>query len=367
LRNLSSETLHAAVCHRFGEPLTVQDVELQPPAPGEVTVRVSACGICHSDVSFIDGAWGGPLPAVYGHEVAGVVTEVGIGVGTVKPGDHAVVTLIRSCGQCYFCARGEMTQCAGTFAIDDPGPLRLPGGWPIKQGLHVAGFAESVTVHVSQVVPIPADIPFESACLLACAVATGVGAVRNTAKVQAGSSVVVVGAGGVGLNSIQGAALLGAQPVIAVDVLDPRLTAARAFGASHVVNPRQVDGTAAVRGLTAGRGADYSIITSGDKTAIEFGLGLTRRGGTSVIVGIPATGVSVTVDPGEIADSGRLVLGSKMGSTHPHADLPALVDMYVAGRLKLDQLVTAKFPLEKINEAIADAKRGEGLRTVILM
>ena len=358
--------MRAAVCHQFGEALTVQEVDLQQPSPGEVSVRVAACGICHSDVSFIDGAWGGRLPAVYGHEVAGVVTEVGVGVDTLKPGDHVVVTLIRSCGRCFYCARGEMTQCNGTFAIDDPGPLRLPGGWPVKQGLHVAGFAEFVTVHVSQVVPIPAEVPFESACLLACAVATGFGAVRNTAKVRAGSSVVVVGAGGVGLNSIQGAALFGASPVIAVDVLDSRLTAARTFGATHVVNPREVDGTGAVRDLTTGRGADYSIITSGDKTAIEFGLGLTRRGGTTVIVGIPATGVSVMLDPGDIADSGRLVLGSKMGSTRPHADLPSMVDMYLAGRLKLDELVTGRYPLDRINEAIAETKSGKGLRTVIV-
>jgi Zn-dependent alcohol dehydrogenase len=329
-------------------------------------VRVSACGICHSDISFIDGAWGGPSPAVYGHEVAGVVTEVGIGVDSVKPGDHAVVTLVRSCGRCFFCARGQMTQCEGTFAIDDPGPLRLPGGWPVKQGLHVGGFAESVTVHSSQVVQIPTSVPFESACLLACAVVTGFGAVRNTARMKAGSSVVVVGAGGVGLNSIQGATLLGAHPVIAVDVSDTRLAAARAFGATYVINPGQVDATAGVRDLTAGRGADYSVITSGNKTAIELGLGLARRAGTVVIVGIPATGVSVTIDPGELADSGRLVLGSKMGSTRPHADIPALVEMYTAGRLKLDELVTGRFPLEQINEAMTEARSGVGLRTVIL-
>lgn len=358
--------MRAAVCHQFKEALTVQDLELQPPAPGEVTVRVAACGICHSDISFIDGAWGGPLPAVYGHEVAGVVTEVGVGVDSVKPGDHAVVTLVRSCGRCFFCARGLMTQCAGTFAIDDPGPLRLPGGVPVKQGLHVGGFAESVTVHSSQVVPIPPSVPFESACLLACAVVTGFGAVRNTARVKAGSSVVVVGAGGVGLNSIQGAARLGANTVIAVDVSDTRLTAARNFGATHVINPRQVEVGDAVRSLTAGRGADYSVITSGDKTAIEVGLGLTRRGGTVVIVGIPATGVTVSIDPGELADSGRLVLGSKMGSTRPHADLPALVDLYTAGRLKLDELVTGRYSLEQINEAMTEARGGGGLRTVIV-
>ena len=359
--------MRAAVCHGFGEPLVVQDVELQQPSPGEITVRVAACGICHSDLSFLDGAWGGPLPAVFGHEVAGVVTEVGIGVDAISPGDHAVVTLIRSCGRCFFCARGDMTQCAGTFAIDDPGPLRLPGGWPVKQGLHVGGFAEFVTVHASQVVTIPAEVPLDSACLLACAVVTGVGAVRNTARVRAGSSVVVVGAGGVGLNSIQGAALSGAHPVIAIDVSDTRLAAARMFGATELINPRQIDSGVAVRDLTAGRGADYAVITSGNKAAIELGLGLSRRGGTVVIVGIPATGVTVALDPGELADSGRIVLGSKMGSTQPHLDLPRLVAEYTAGRLKLDELVTSRFPLDKINDAIADARSGEGLRTVVLM
>lgn len=344
----------------------MQDVELQPPSEGEVSVRVAACGICHSDLSFIDGAWGGPLPAVYGHEVAGVVTEVGAGVETVRPGDHAVVTLIRSCGRCFYCAQGEMTQCEGTFNIDDPGPLRLPGGVPVKQGLHVGGFAEFVTVHGSQVVPIPAKVPLDGACLLACAVATGVGAVQNTARVRAGSSVVVVGAGGVGLNSIQGATLSGANPVIAIDVSETRLTAASNFGATHLVNPLQVDGRDAVRKLTEGRGADYAVITSGDKTAIEFGLELSRRGGTVVVVGMPASGVAVTIDPGELADSGRSVLGSKMGSTRPHVDLPRLVELYTTGRLKLDELVTSRFPLDRINDAIADAKRGEGLRTVIV-
>jgi S-(hydroxymethyl)glutathione dehydrogenase/alcohol dehydrogenase len=243
----------------------------------------------------------------------------------------------------------------------------VPGArGPVKQGLRVGGFAEYVTVHASQVVPIPADIPLESACLLACAVATGVGAVRNTAGVRAGTSVVVTGAGGVGLNSVQGAALLGAHPVIAVDVSDARLNAARDFGATHVINPRQVDGAEAVRGLTAGRGADYSLIASGDKPAIELGLGLARRGGTVVVVGIPASGVEVMLDPGELADSGRLVLGSKMGSTRPHADLPVLVDLYRARRLKLDELVTGRFPLERINDAIGDARQGKGLRSVIV-
>lgn len=356
--------MRAAVCHRFGEPLAIEEVELQPSAAGEVTVRVAACGICHSDLSFIDGAWDGPLPAVFGHEVAGVVTEVGPGVDSLKPGDHAVVTLIRYCGSCFYCARGEPTQCEGAFPTE--GPLRMPGGAPVKQGLRVAGFAESVTVHSSQAVPLPADMPMESACLLACAVATGVGAVRNTARVPAGASVAVIGGGGVGLNAIQGAVIAGADRVIAIDVLDSRLDAARRFGATHTINPRDLDAREAVRSLTEGRGVDFSFITAGDPQAIVLGLALSRRAGTVVIAGMPATGVTVPFDPGEVADSGMRLLGSKMGATRPLTDLPLMIELYRTGRLKLDELVTGRYGLEQINDAMAATRRGEGLRNVIV-
>lgn len=358
--------MRAAVCHRFGEPLRVEDVELRRPSAGEVTVQVAACGICHSDLSFVDGLWGGVLPAVYGHEVAGIVTDVGAGVDSIRPGDHAVVTLIRSCGRCFYCVRGEVTQCEGTFATDEDGPIRLPAGTPILQGLRVGGFAECVTVNCSQVVAISPSVPLDSACLLACAVATGVGAVRNGARVPEGASVAVVGSGGVGLNSIQGAALAGASPIIAIDISDSRLGAARLFGATHVVNSRQVDARETLRGLTAGRGTDFTFITSGNPSAVEIGLTLSRRGGTVVIVGMTGTGVTVPVDPGELADTAMRVLGSKMGSTRPHIDIPAMVELYSAGRLKLDELVTGRFPLDRINEALSAARRGEGLRTVIV-
>lgn len=358
--------MRAAVCHRFGDPLTVEDVQLERPADREVMVKVSACGVCHSDLSFIEGDWDGPLPAVYGHEVAGVVTETGRDVGSVKPGAHVVVTLIRSCGVCFYCSRAEPTQCEGTFAIDQRGPLRYPGGEPITQGLRVAGFAEYVTVHASQVVPIPANVRPESACLLACAVATGVGAVRNTAQVPAGASVVIVGAGGVGVNCIQGAALAGAAQVIAVDVLDARLDTARMFGATHVINSGSIDAGAAVQAITDGRGADYIFIATGSRAAISLGLTLSRRAGTVVVVGMTATGETVPFDPGELADSARRVLGSKMGAIRPQLDLPVMVEEYRSSRLKLDELVTARFPLDQINEAIATTRRGQGLRTVIV-
>jgi S-(hydroxymethyl)glutathione dehydrogenase/alcohol dehydrogenase len=357
--------MRAAVCHRFGDPLVIEEVELAEPASGEVSVRVAACGVCHSDISFMDGAWGGDLPAVYGHEVAGVVADIGRGVDSLRPGDHVVVTLVRSCGSCFYCKRGEPTQCVGTFPIDESGPIRMAAGGRLKQAMHVGGFAESVTVHASQVVPIPAGLPPESACLLACAVATGVGAVRNTAQVPPGASVVVIGAGGVGLNSVQGAALAGARPIIAVDVSDSRLEAARLFGATDVINSKRTDATGAIRDLTEGRGADYTFISAGSPAAIELGLTTSRRGGTVVIVGITGTGVTVPVDPGELADSARRVLGCKMGAIRPQIDIPALVEAYRAGQLKLDELVTARFPLERINDALDTARRGDGLRTVI--
>jgi Zn-dependent alcohol dehydrogenase len=353
------------VCHRFQAPLVVEDVDLQGPADGEVKVKVAAVGICHSDITFIDGLWGGDVPAIYGHEVAGVVDEVGAGV-ELRPGAHVVVTLVRSCGKCFFCARGAPTQCEGTFAIDQRHPITLAGGAPVKQGLRVAGFAEFVTVHASQVVPIEASVPFESACLVSCAVATGVGAVRNTAQVQAGDSVVVVGAGGVGLNSIQGAAIAGARKVIAIDVSDSRLASARTFGATDVINSTKVNPRDAVRGMTDGRGADVTLIASGSPAAIEVGLRLARRAGTVVIVGITATGETVPVDAGELADSALRVLGSKMGAIRPQVDIPEMVELYKSGRLKLDELVTARYPLEEINQAIEVARRGAGIRTVIV-
>jgi Zn-dependent alcohol dehydrogenase len=353
------------VCHEFGRPLQVEKVELGEATEGEVTVDVGACGVCHSDIAYMDGAWGGDLPAVYGHEVAGVVTHIGPGVEGIRAGDSAVVTLVRSCGRCYFCLHGDATQCVGTFPIDSPGPLRGLGG-RIKQAMRVGGFAEAVTVHPSQVVRIDPDIPKASACLLACAVATGYGAVHNTARVTAGASVAVIGAGGVGLNAIQGAVLAGAAPVIALDLSETRLLAAREFGAHELVDSKDA-AVEKVRALTGGRGADYTFICVGAAPAVQQGIEMTRRGGTAVVVGIPPTGVTAPIDLGLVADSGLHLLGSKMGSIRPQVDIPAMVALYREGRLKLDELVTTTFPLDRINEAITLSRRGEGLRNVIVM
>ena len=359
--------MKAAVCHAFGEPLRVEEVELRRPGLGEVSVRLAACAVCHSDIAFMQGAWGGELPAVYGHEAAGVVEEVGEGVRAVDPGDHVVVTLVRSCGRCAQCLRGQPTLCEELweFPLSKSSPLTAADGSSIHQGIRTGAFAERVTVDASQIVRIPDDVSLEAASLLACGVVTGVGAVVNTARVEVGSTVVVFGTGGVGLNVIQGAVLAGAHLIVAVDLLDSKLEAAVRFGATHTLNPARDDVVAEVLRFTGGRGADYAFDASAAVAAIEQGATLVRRGGTLVLVGLPPTGTRVTFDPVAIADGALRILGSKMGSVRPQLDIPELVALYRQGRLKLGQLISGRYPLGQINEAVASADRGEALRPVI--
>lgn len=358
--------MKAAVCYEFGAPLIVEEIEIDPPQAGEVMIKLAACAICHSDIHYMEGAWGGVLPAVYGHEAAGVVTEVGAGVTMAQPGDHVVVTLMRSCGRCYFCTQGQPHLCEATMPIDTNGRLHTRDGQPIFAAMKCGAFAESVVVHESQLVRVHNEMPLDSASLLACGVITGLGAVVNTAHVPPGSSVVVIGAGGVGLNSVQGARLAGAQPIIALDLVESKLAAAMNFGATHTINPRDEDVQGRVRALTGGRGADFVFITAGSGKAIEQGATLMRRGGTLVIVGMPATGVKLELEAANFANDSQRVLGSKMGSTRLSVDVPKLVELYQEGRLKLDELITKRYPLEQINEAIAAVNRGEALRNVII-
>lgn len=357
--------MKAAVCRAFGRPLVVEEVELEAPGRGEVEVEVAACAVCHSDVLAIDGAWGGSVPVVVGHEAAGVVASIGPGVERVRPGDHVVVTLVRACGTCPACTRGEPSLCDGAFARDARPPLVSRDGEPIRQGLRTAAFAERVVVDGSQVVPIDRDVPLESAALLACGVLTGVGAVVNTARVVPGSRVVTIGTGGVGLNCVQGAALCGARTNIAIDLCDEKLALAAGFGADHAINPNRDDPREAIMALTNGRGADYVFIGAGSARAIEQGMGLVRRGGTLVVVGMTADGVKVGLEAVAIADRGLRILGSKMGSARPHQDVPMLADLYRQGRLKLDELITGRFPLDAIDQVIARVRDGTALRDVV--
>ncbi len=358
--------MKAAVCTEFGKPLVIQDVEIDPPRGGEVRVKLAACAICHSDILYMDGAWGGTLPAIYGHEAAGIVKEVGPGVDGVAAGDHVVVTLIRSCGGCHFCAQGEPVMCESRFPLDEQGRIHAADGGELFQGLRTGAFAEEVVVEQSQIVVIPPEVPLDSASLLACGVITGLGAVVNSAKVPPGSNVAVIGTGGVGLNAVQGAVLCGAKTIIAIDLSDDKLAAAGRFGATESINPAKREVPDVVRGLTEGRGVDYAFVTVGAKAAVEQAFGLIRRGGTVVIVGMPGDGVMAEFEIVTLANESQRVIGSKMGSTRLKLDLPRLVELYQQGRLKLDELITGRYPLEQINEAVASVKRGDALRNVIM-
>ncbi len=359
--------MKAAVCRAFGKDLRIEEVDLAPPGPGEVRVKVAACAICHSDILMADGAWGGQLPAVYGHEAAGIVEQVGAGVAHLKPGDHAVVTLIRSCGQCPSCARGAQVRCEAVFPLDQQSPLTAHAtGESLGHGLRTGAFAEYVVVEGSQAVAIPREIRLDCASLLACGVITGAGAVLNTAGVRAGDSVVVIGTGGVGLNAVQGAAMAGASPIVALDLSPAKRAAALKFGATHALDPAAADVAAQLRALNGGRAADWAFVTVGAKAAMDQATGLIGRGGAVVVVGMPASGVMAAYDPGWLAADEQRILGSKMGSARIRIDIPHLVAAYQQGRLKLDELITGRYPLERINEAIAAVRRGEALRNVIV-
>ena len=358
--------MKAAVCRAFGEPLVIEELDLAPPGPGEIRVKIAACAVCHSDIHFAEGAWGGDLPAVYGHEATGVVEETGPDVATPRPGDHVVVTLIRSCGHCHFCARGEPFVCETRTALDETSPLTGAGGAPVVHGLRTGAFAEYAVVDQSQAVVIAKEIPMDSASLLACGVITGLGAVVNTAGVRPGADVAVIGVGGVGLNSIQGAAIAGARRIIAVDIVPSKLEAAMQFGATHALDGNNKNAVREVRALTGRRGADYVFVTVGARPAIEQALRMIGPAGTVVVVGIPESGLMAEFEPARLASIGQRIIGSKMGSTSTARDIPWLVSLYRQGRLKLDELITGRYKLEEINEAIASTKSGEALRNVIL-
>jgi S-(hydroxymethyl)glutathione dehydrogenase/alcohol dehydrogenase len=358
--------MKAAVCYEFGEPLVVEEVEIDPPQRGEVQVQVAACAICHSDIHCIRGEWGGKTPVVAGHEAAGLVAQIGSGVHSLRPGDRVVVSNLRSCGRCVSCIMGRPYDCETGFALDRESRLRTEDGRSLVQGLRIAAFAERTVVDQSQVVAVPGDLPLDLACLLSCGVIAGLGAVVNTAQVRVGSSVVVVGAGGVGLNSVQGAVLSGAARIIAVDLLDSKLEAARRFGATHTVNASEVDAVAAVQALTNGRGGDYAFATVGSSRVISQASRMIRNGGVAVVVGMPSNkDVEFTLNAHELVYD-RTVVGSLMGSARLSIDIPRLVELYQQGRLKLDELITARYPLEEINAAIEATERGEALRNVIV-
>lgn len=357
--------MRAAVCRAFGAPLAIETLTIAPPGPGEVAVAVEACAVCHSDIAYAAGAWGGALPAVYGHEAAGRVTAIGPGVRGLAAGDRVLVTLIRACGACPACAAGSPTSCAHAWDAA-PSPLRDAGGNVVAQGMKTAAFAEEVVVDASQLVPLPDDLPADLACLLACGVVTGVGAVVNTARLRPGARVAVIGAGGVGLNAVQGAVLAGAAQIVAVDVVAAKLDDAMAFGATDGVlaGPTAM---AEVRAATGGRGVDAAFVTVGAPAAIGAATEALAAGGAVVVVGLPPSGSVVGYDPTTLAAMNQRILGSRMGETVLARDVPWLIDQWRAGRLKLAELVSGRYPLEAIDAAMAATLAGAARRAVIVM
>lgn len=359
------QTIKAAVCYAFGAPLEIEDIQLRAPELGEIEVTLDAVAICHSDISYADGAWGGSLPAVYGHEAAGRVSAVGPGVTGLQPGDSVVVTLIRACGTCGSCAGGVPTLCETPYD-GDHGPIRTASGGKLHQAMATGGFAEKVVVDQNQAVRISPDIPKDAASLIACGVITGVGAVVNAAGLRAGQDVVVIGAGGVGLNAIQGARIAGARRIVAVDMSEDKLETARAFGATDgVLATADKPWHAAIDAL-GGHGAHAVIVTVGAIPAYDQAPRYLGRGGKVVMVGMPHSGGMSTYEPVILAATGQGMVGSKMGDVVIQRDIPWMVDLYQQGRLKLDELISGRWRLDQINEAIADTKSGTARRNVIV-
>lgn len=356
--------IKAAVCHAFGAPLTIEEIDLRAPQMGEVEVKLDAVAICHSDISFAEGAWGGSLPAVYGHEAAGRVVSVGPGVKAVSEGDKVIVTLIRACGSCPSCAGGAPTLCETPYD-GDHGPIKTADGGKLHQAMACGAFAERVVVDQAQVVRFDSDIPMEAASLIACGVITGVGAVVNAAGLRAGQDVVVIGAGGVGLNAIQGARIAGARRIVAVDMSAEKLAIAKEFGATDgVLATSKKPWSDAKRAM--GRGADAVIVTVGAIPAYDAAPKYLAYGGKVVMVGMPHSGALSSYEPVMLAAVGQGMVGSKMGDVVIQRDIPWMVDLYDQGRLKLDELISGRWSLEQINEAIADTKSGSARRNVIL-
>ncbi|MGH2812235.1 MAG: Zn-dependent alcohol dehydrogenase [Actinomycetota bacterium] len=361
--------MKAAVLHSHGEPLKVEDIELAPPQPGEVKIKISATGVCHSDLSARNGTLFFPVPCVPGHEAAGIVTEVGEGVTKVSEGDHVVVCWIPYCGECWYCRRGEMIHCDDVHErhglMKDRTTRLSIDGMPLFHGLDAATFAEEAVLNDTAVIKIDDDMPLEIAALIGCGVTTGVGAVINTAKVPEGSTVAVIGCGGVGLNVIQGARIAGASKIIAVDVVSSKLDAARKFGATDTVDASSVSATSATKELADGVGVDYAFEVIGNTSTIDQAMQMTRRGGYAVLVGVAPFGEQISITPSLMTLTGRSVLGCYFGSTQPERDFPKMVELWREGKLDLEGLISERGGLEDINSAFEAMDRGSVLRTVI--
>lgn len=364
--------MRAAVFRGPGTPIAVEDVDLAPPRAGEVRVRIAAAGVCHSDLHVRDGDWPLPLPLVLGHEGSGTVVETGPGVASLSVGDHVVLSWVAPCRTCGPCRRGHPAQClvaSGVVSrggVLEDGTSRLStGGRTVHHYMGVSAFAEEVVVPAAGAIRVDPAAPLEVVSLVGCGVATGVGAVRNTARVEPGSSVVVLGCGGVGLSVVQGARLAGAERIVAVDLRADKTALARRLGATDVVDASAVDTVEAVRDLLPD-GADYAFDAIGGRALTEQCVAVLGMGGAAVVVGIPPAGARATFDPGVLVAMEQRILGSNYGGIDPARDIPRLVDAYLAGDLLLDELVSRRRPLAEAAASLDDLATGATLRQLLI-
>jgi alcohol dehydrogenase len=353
------------------QPLSVEEVSLSGPGPGEVLVEVVAAGLCHSDLSVINGSRPRPMPMIIGHEASGIVREAGQGVTDLKTGDHVVFSFVPMCGHCLPCSEGRPALCEPGATANTTGTL-LSGsrhfhrhdGSEINHHLGVSSYAQFTVAAQESLIRIEPDLPLEIAALFGCAVMTGVGAVVNTARVPPGNSVVIFGLGGVGMSAVMGARAAGAYPIIAVDLLDSKLELARQFGATHRVNARESDTVQAVRDLTRG-GAQFAFESVGNEKVLAQAFQATRRGGTTVTIGLPHPSKFLSLSVVTMVAEERTLKGSYMGSAVPRRDVPRYISMYQAGLLPVDRLLSRTITLDEINPAFDALARGEVLRQVV--
>ncbi len=366
-----SRKARAVICRELNQPVTVEDVSVDPPKRGEVLVKLGACGVCHSDLSAINGTIALPLPLVLGHEGAGVVEEAGAGVTDFEKGDHVIFSFIYMCGKCRFCVAGRPVLCleqgkALTTPLEGSPRLRDSAGKPLNVFSGCGAMAEYATVSVENVIRIDPKIPLDCAALVGCGVTTGVGAVFNTAKVAPGSSVAVFGCGGVGLNVIQGARIAGAGRIIAIDALEAKLAMARQFGATEILlSKKDEDLAKALKKLTDG-GPDYAFECVGSGELAGTAYRAIRRGGLAVVVGVAKPSDSTSVRTMTLPFEEKTLTGSYFGSCVPRIDFPRMLALYLAGSLKLEELITRRYPIAEAPQAFADLESGRNARGVIV-
>lgn len=353
------------------KPLTIEEVELQGPGHGEVLVKIGAAGLCHSDLSVINGDRPRPMPMALGHEAAGVIEEVGEGITDLKRGDHVVLVFVPSCGHCGPCAEGRPALCEPGAAANGAGTLLSGGrrlsrnGEAINHHLGCSVFAEYATVSRRSVVKIDRELPLDEAALFGCAVLTGVGAVVNTAQVRAGASVAVIGLGGVGLASLLGARAAGARHIVAVDLSDAKLDLAKSLGATHTFNASNADCAGQIRELTAG-GVEYAFELAGSVRALDLAYRITRRGGTTVTAGLPPPAATFALPPVNLVAEERTLKGSYIGTCVPSRDIPRYIELYRQGRLPVDRLMSGRLKLEEINHGFDLLHEGKAVRQVVV-